>query len=671
MEIEEDFKQANKDEKPWFNEEYEKRLRKCYETYRKYLFLKTPIRYDHFLNNILTPRTISFTRVNHNYINRAFQYEVSSVYEFEDIITTIKMFIVDLFMLHDLIYCSKFTKREKDYLINHPKYITNPYIQFRSTDLIKNIKNKRKELKEKGLEPILPYTNYPGKNDENYLKDNYFNNRNNELQKWDFGEYSEEVPYAFEDEIKNNDKYEKIKNKVNTTTNNNKKITIDINSNNRQNNFTRNNSRKLINNKKQDTDNSVDKKRENNKIGISDNNYSKYKNYKNKNINTYKFIESGSPIKYNFRKNNYNEIINQIEPKIKPQNFYNLNNKINNNPKNISQHNNKINISNNNQLSNKSIIENNISFSYLKTDENNNEKINTKIIKDKKSDNSNEVINEISMFNELGNNLNNDIKTINQANNSGTSNNNNKSRRNSNNNIIANNNTQESDESDIKTNNISFKIPKEHIYVMNVEGIDFNTNEYIQKCIIRANGRFKKYNQSSTEYYLTKLYMSDKSIKRGNMIFMIICILSGINPKYYMAIRKAVDDSLDKIIIFLPEYQKKSYEEKRQAILIDGSNIKFDLLIPFSEEYKISFIFEYLYHVDLVKNEIKLGNWLLYNQEDAPKIFVFLHRNKNGFIEAYYDYYIDTGYKYLIPEETRIKFRKYVEDYIKLNNSEK
>ena len=155
MEIEEDFKQTNKDEKPWFNEEYEKRLRKCYETYRKYLFLKTPIRYDHFLNNILTPRTISFTRVNHNYINRAFQYEVSSVYEFEDIITTIKMFIVDLFMLHDLIYRSKFRKREKDYLINHPRHITNPYIQFRSTDLIKNIKNKRKELKEKGLDPIL------------------------------------------------------------------------------------------------------------------------------------------------------------------------------------------------------------------------------------------------------------------------------------------------------------------------------------------------------------------------------------------------------------------------------------------------------------------------------------------------------------------------------------
>ena len=199
------FKNNQKQDKPWLNNTYETRLQKWWFIYRNYLAYKPPVDYSVFFMKIFTPDTVKFLRINKEYINRAYKFKCSSIYSCENLLTTIKLAVVDLLLFHDLVYCSNYTKMPKNNNINRNH---DYYFKYEETEEIKKLKEKVKELYNKGeiqpLNKINDYETYPGKNDDNYFNDKYFNNKNNNFQFMDFDKYSKEVKYSNFYDVNNN-----------------------------------------------------------------------------------------------------------------------------------------------------------------------------------------------------------------------------------------------------------------------------------------------------------------------------------------------------------------------------------------------------------------------------------------------------------------------------------
>ena len=659
MEIENFDKNNNISDNPWFNYEYQTRLTNLYINYLAYLNKQTPISYTDFIKNIMSKETQIFTRENHEYINKGYQFDVSSLYNKEEIMITIKILLIDLFLIHDLIYFSNFTEINKnDINIDDPK-ITKKFFDCKETQKIKNLKKERNDSIKNGFRPDeLKFENYPGEKNEQYLKYiNYYDQLNINIKEFDLNDIKEFIPYTemIDEDIKRHNIESQIikqidqNNNQNNSDNLNNQINLDKYENVEFENYLNDN----YNNKNITTINT--EKNNSDKIDVNQNNIKD--NSKIIEINTNEKLNENINKKINEVNDEIKEITNEINMNIEPGNnntktdinAYTENNM--NTIININQTKNKeIKNDNNNKIINKDIKENKIiKINPIPTNKdtnknNTNMDINTNI---KDNINSKKKI----IQNKTNNKNIRENKTINQMINE----------------ILSKRNNQNNyNKSNINNNN-----KKEPIYVMNTKEFLYDTNEYINKCVNRQKDKIIKFSYSSLNFELTKLVMKDNNIKPGNIIFNALCILSGINPIYYMQMRQLVCNCIKENDYFKINYPGDKFEELTKQVTKDGENINIDCLFPFCEQYNINMIYEKDYNVANNNNkETNINKIYFIKDNKYPFIFfLFNKNNKKHCNKKYYNVYIDTNKNYLIQEINKLIYKN--QNYEIVDNNKK
>ena len=205
----------------------------------------------------------------------------------------------------------------------------------------------------------------------------------------------------------------------------------------------------------------------------------------------------------------------------------------------------------------------------------------------------------------------------------------------------------------------------EFINVMNSSTDNFDTNEYIEKCIKFKNNKYNL-KVDTINSTLNELIISDTGIQGGNLFFIVICILSGINPFYYPAIRKAAYDAFINHEFFVKKYGNNKIKEIAKDFTIDGLFVPVEMLYPFSVKYKINLVIEYEYLSSSYEDKIKTNVVYFNNSNSNPWLYILLNKTEEGKIDRTKNLFlIDTNKNYLIKNEIKEEFMKYVEDYKK------
>lgn len=673
------FKNKQKRDKPWLNNTYENRLQKLWFIYKNYLAYDPPVNYSVFFTKIFIPDIVRFLRINKEYINRAYKFKCSSIYSCENLLTTIKLAIVDLFLFHDLVYCSNYTKMPEN---NNNNNNHDYYFKYEETDEIKKLKEKVNELYNKGeihpLKKINDYETYPGKNDDNYLNDQYFSNKNNHFRFIDFGKYSKEVKYSSFYDVNNNliSPNYNIKNtgSTNNIIINNTNLKYQINNNSVNTNY-RNQNNNSLKTTNINIKNDQNTKNEYNKMNISSSNNniqsSEEKKDNNQDINcdevNFNLIQSvNAYYNNNSRDNNIpNDYKNQSNVNKTPNNKNNII-KFNSDKKERIQpqstKNYNLNYINNSEINNQITSMNN----------NKNENINQINISTQPNQNKNntntEIENEIEMTDDnipVNEKDKSKLKNIAKSKEGYTKINSN----NTNTNITENkviDNMKNKDVNNIKINSNDNAKDLNNIYVLNTEGLYFDTEKYIKKCLEKKQPQYLNVGNSEEQYKLLKLFINDENVKEGNKLFMVLAMLSGINPKYYFAFRKMVYNSIQQNALFLYTFPSLKINKECEDLLVDGNYVKMELFFPFCKEYNIQLIFEFECVDKKNNNKIFLSKGQFTTNKNDPAIFILLgEKVENNITKKCNIYYINTDMNFLIDDKTRSKIRKNVENYIK------
>ena len=82
-------------------------------------------------------------------------------------------------------------------------------------------------------------------------------------------------------------------------------------------------------------------------------------------------------------------------------------------------------------------------------------------------------------------------------------------------------NMKNKDINNIKINSNDNAKEKNYIYILNTEGLLFDTKKYIMKCYEKKQPQYLKVGNSEEKYNLLKLFINDENVKEGNKLLEI------------------------------------------------------------------------------------------------------------------------------------------------------